>query len=375
MMKFLTTLILLLTFTNSQAHANFNPTEILDSMTLEQKIGQLFMIRPDQLDTRLTNAEIHRDRAPGVKSMNDIMRATLDKYPAGGFAIFTKNISGPDQLKNFTQALKVSCNIIPFMAIDEEGGRISRIANHKNFHVHKFASTQSIGDTGNPENARLAASTIASYLREYGFNMNFAPVADVNTNSRNIVIGDRAFGTNPEAVSKMVGAYLDGLHERKILGSMKHFPGHGDTKDDTHSGYVAVNKTWEELLQCELIPFVENFSRADTVMIAHITMKNVTHDNLPASLSRELVTGKLRNELRYDGVVIADAMMMGAVAKNYTSSEAAILAIEAGCDILLMPYDYREAFNGILAAVKSGRISQQRLDESVTRILNLKEGL
>ncbi|MBR0257299.1 MAG: DUF3459 domain-containing protein, partial [Synergistaceae bacterium] len=217
------------------------------------------------------------------------------------------------------------------------------------------------------------ASNIASYLKDYGFNLDFAPVADVNTNPENIVIGDRAFSDNPATVSKLVGEFLDGLHTHNIAGCIKHFPGHGDTKGDTHKGYVSVFKTWDELLRAEIIPFRDNLKKTDTVMTAHITMKNITHDDLPASLSYEIVTGKLRNELGYDGVIITDAFNMGAVADNYRSSEAAILAIEAGNDIVLMPHDYREAFAGVLEAVESGRISEARINESVERIARLKK--
>lgn len=342
------------------------------AMTLREKVGQLFVIRPDQLDTSLSLEQVHNDRitAKGVTAMNARMLATLKDYPAGGFALFRKNIDTPKQLRNFTRSLKSACQIVPIMAVDEEGGKVSRIANAKGFSVRKFASTQAIGEAGN---AREAAAVIGAYLHDYGFNMDFAPVADINTNPKNIVIGDRAFGNNPELVSRMVSDYLDGLHSQGITGSIKHFPGHGDTTDDTHSGYVAVNKTWDELRKAELIPFMENLGKADTVMIAHITMKKVTNDNLPASLSRELVAGKLRGELGYNGVVIVDALMMGAITQHYSSAEAAVMALEAGCDILLMPYDYREAFEGVIEAVKSGRLTEKRIDESVQRIMKLKE--
>lgn len=355
--------------------------KLLQSMTLEQKVGQLFIIRPDALDTSLTPDEINDSKAAGVKELTPDMKLTLKRYPAGGFVLFRKNIASPKQLKHFTADLKAACGLalpagdVPaIMAIDEEGGRIARIANHKNFDVTKFESMEAIGNTRNPRKAREAAESIGKYLVEYGFTMDFAPVADVNTNPENIVIGDRAFGSDPGLVSKMVGAYLDGLYKHGVAGSLKHFPGHGDTKDDTHSGSVVVEKTWEELLKAEIIPFRENLARADSVMVAHIELPNVTGDNLPATLSKKLIMNKLRNELEYGGVVITDAMMMHAIIDRYTSDEAAVLALEAGNDVILMPWDYREAFDGVLQAVRSGIISEARLDESVRRILRLKTG-
>lgn len=348
----------------------FALSSVSEAMTLREKVGQLFVIRPDQLDVRLTADEINKDDGNGVSAINSVMLETLKRYPAGGFILFRKNIDSPAQLKALTQSLKDACEIPPFMAIDEEGGRVARIANHKAFRVKKFKSMKAIGRSGQ---VRQTASYIASYLKEYGFNMDLAPVADINTNPKNIVIGNRAFGSDPRTVSRMVGEYLDGLHEHGILGSIKHFPGHGDTTKDTHKGYVAVNKTWPQLLKAEIIPFRDNIKKADTVMIAHITMKKVTNDNLPATLSRTIITDKLRGELGYDGVVITDAMNMGAIKDNYSSSEAAVLAIEAGCDILLMPFDYRKAFDGVVKAVESGRISEARIDESVNRIMKLKE--
>ena len=344
------------------------------AMSLREKVGQLFVIRPDQLDTTLSLEDINDPKAAGVKNFSNVMRETLRQYPAGGFAIFGKNITNPNQLKKFTSDLYNACEVVPIMAIDEEGGRVARIANHKAFNVPKYESMEAIGKTKDSRNAYNAASTIGQYISEYGFNMDFAPVADVNTNPENIIIGNRAFGSEPELVSKMVSAYLDGLHSQGIIGSIKHFPGHGDTRDDTHDSYVAVYKTWNELLQAELIPFIENFDKADTVMIAHITMKNVTSDDLPATLSKTIVTEKLRGELGYNGVIITDALGMGAIHDHYSSGESAVLAFEAGCDILLRPYDYREAFEAVLEAVESGRISQERLDYSVQKILNLKNG-
>ena len=357
------------------------PHDMILDMTLEEKVGQLFIIRPDQLDATLSCETVHSSSAPGSGKLTDAMRETLRQYPAGGFALFKKNIRSPEQLRRFTAELRGACPVKPLMAIDEEGGMIARIANAKDkagkylFDVPRFESMEALGKTGDVRSARDAASAIGKYLGEYGFNMDFAPDADVNTNPDNIVIGNRAFGSDPELVARMAGGYLDGLHERGIAGSVKHFPGHGDTTADPHTGYVAIEKTWDELLKRELIPFVANLDKADSVMTAHITLKNVTTDGLPATLSKELVTGKLRGELGYGGVIVTDAMMMGAIVQSYPSGEAAVMALEAGNDILLLPWDYREAFNGVLAAVREGRISEARLDESVRRILNLKRGL
>ncbi|MBQ7570204.1 MAG: hypothetical protein IJT22_04665 [Synergistaceae bacterium] len=341
-------------------------------MTLKEKVGQLFVIRPDQLDTSLSPEQVHDSKASGSKSLTPLMRKTLAEYPAGGFAIFRKNILDPEQLKSFIDDLKNACKISPVMAVDEEGGRIARIANHNKFNVTKFKSMEAIGRTGNAKNAYRAAQVIGGYLKEYGFTLNFAPVADINTNPENIIIGDRAFGSTPELVSKMAGAYLDGLHAQDMAGCLKHFPGHGDTKDDTHSGYAAVYKTWDELLKCELIPFIDNLDKADCIMTAHVTLESISGER-PATLTSEIITGKLRDELGYKGVIITDALMMKAICDHYSSGEAAVLAIEAGNDILLMPDDYISAFNAILNAVKSGRISERRLDESVLRILDLKD--
>lgn len=353
--------------------------KILSSMTLEQKVGQLFLIRPECLYTEISPDElVLMSNDIRLTHVTDEMRETLKKYPVGGFILYgknkgqNKNIINPEQLKIFTNDLKAACEITPIIAVDEEGGRVARLANHGSFDVTKYESMLAIGDTGDVQNAYNAAKTIGGYIKEYGFNMNFAPVADVNSNPDNPIIGSRSFGSNPEIVSKMVSAYLDGLHAENIAGSIKHFPGHGDTKTDTHKDVTYVYKTWDELKELELIPFKENLDNADSVMVAHITMPNVISDEIPVTLSKEIITEKLRGELGYDGVIITDALYMGAVTKVYSDDKLAVMAFDAGNDILLRPYDYKTSFNAVLNAVKSGQISEQRLNESVLRILNLK---
>lgn len=347
--------------------------KLIKSMTLEEKIGQLFIIRPDSLDFNLTPEQISNANAYGVTELNNQMIESLDQYHIGGVVIFQKNILSPTQLTDFINEMKEQSKTSLFVGIDEEGGPVSRIANLKEFDVIQYESMEAIGLTEDSKKAQNVGLTIGSYLKQYGFNLDFAPVADVNTNPENIVIGNRSFGSDPALVAKMVSAEIDGLHEAGVMSCVKHFPGQGDTKGDTHKGFVSTEKTWEELKQCELIPFINASQKTDMIMISHITAPNITSDGLPSSLSNEMIEGKLRKELDYDGVVITDSMAMGAITQQYTSSDSAIKAILGGADIILMPKNFVEAYDGIYDAVKDGTISEKRIDESVLRILSLKE--
>lgn len=341
--------------------------DVLGKMSLREKVGQLFIVRPEALAEN-SNAET----APATDRVDDAVISRIEEYPVGGIALFSRNITSAEQLPMFISDLQNSSKYPLFIAVDEEGGRVARIANSGYFDVASYKSMEDIGKAGDASKAEEVGRQIGLYLKELGFNLDFAPVADTNTNPQNIVIGDRSYGSDPALVARMVSAQLDGMHDSGIMGTLKHFPGHGDTKDDTHSGYVSIEKTWDELKECELVPFITALPKADMVMVSHITAVNVTSDKLPTSMSETMITGKLRNELGYDGVIITDAMAMGAVADNYTSADAAVTAVKAGVDIVLMPQNLDEAFNGVMNAVTDGEISMKRLDESVMRILKLK---
>lgn len=341
--------------------------DVLGKMSLREKVGQLFIVRPEALAEN-SNAET----APATDRVDDAVISRIEEYPVGGIALFSRNITSAEQLPMFISDLQSSSKYPLFIAVDEEGGRVARIANSDFFNVASYKSMEDIGKAGDASKAEEVGRQIGLYLKELGFNLDFAPVADTNTNPQNIVIGDRSYGSDPALVARMVSAQLDGMHDSGIMGTLKHFPGHGDTKDDTHSGYVSIEKTWDELKECELVPFITALPKADMVMVSHITAVNVTSDKLPTSMSETMITGKLRNELGYDGVIITDAMAMGAVADNYTSAEAAVTAVKARVDIVLMPQNLDEAFNGVMNAVTDGEISMERLDESVMRILKLK---
>lgn len=348
------------------------PEQLLAAMTLEEKIGQLFIIRPESLDSTLTPEQVHSTRDYGVQALTEEMAAQLSKYPAGGIVFFGKNIAGPEQLETFLSGLKQASDLPLMICTDEEGGSVSRIANAAGFQVQKFDGAEAIGATGDPHEAYRMGQVIGTYLNRYGFNLDFAPVADINSDLEHIIIGSRAFGSDAQTVSSMVNAMIDGLHDGGVMACIKHFPGHGAASGDSHDGYVELDKSWEELLQCELIPFIGALEKTDLVMAAHIATPNVTNDGLPASLSYTMLTEKLRGELGYDGVIITDALAMGAIIQNYSSAESAVLALQAGADILLMPYDYIAAYQGVLTAVEDGTIQEERIDESVLRILRLK---
>ena len=337
--------------------------QLLAKMSLEEKVGQLFLIRPESLDASLTQEQVHSTRDYGTQQLTEEMAALLKQYPAGGIAIFGKNIADPDQLETFLSDFQQNSSLPLIFAIDEEGGSVSRIANTPTFQVPQFSGAGAIGAAGNPEKAREMGSAIGQYLRQYGFHLDFAPVVDINSNPDNIIIGSRSFGSDAQTVSTMANAMIDGLHSAGIMACIKHFPGHGDTSGDSHDGYVSISKSWEELLQCELIPFINALDKTDLVMAAHISTPYITRDGLPASLSPTMLTDKLRGELGYDGVIITDSLAMGAITQNYSSAESSVLAFTAGADLLLMPYDYIAAYEGILSAVQNGEISMARLDE------------
>jgi len=336
----------------------------LSEMTLREKVGQLFNVRAEALD--LTSSYTQT-------AASQVIIDGFSRYPCGGITLFAANIKNPDQIKEFTKFLHGLGNY-PLLCIDEEGGRVARIANNSNFNVVKYASMQAVGATGDPKNAYTAGDVIGGYLALYGFDVDLAPVSDVNTNPDNVVIGDRAFGSSPQLVADMASQFLLGLQHNYVEGCQKHFPGHGDTKADTHYGYAESLKTWDELVECEMIPFKKGIqSGARMIMTAHICLPNVTGDQTPATLSPVILQDKLRGELGFKGIIITDSMGMGAITQQYGPEEAALSALEAGCDIILDPADYASAFEAVVHAVESGRISQAQLDERVGRVLDLKK--
>jgi beta-N-acetylhexosaminidase len=347
--------------------------EQLKKMTLREKVGQMFYMRPEALDTSIHWKEADDLIKISTQEVTDKMKALNEKYPVGGIILYAWNIKDEPQLARFVQQLK-ALNGSPLLCIDEEGGRISRIANNENFHVKKYESTAAIGATGDPANAYECGHTIGTYLKGYGFDIDFAPVADVNTNPENIVIGNRAFSDDPAVAAPMVTNYLDGLEDAGVTGCIKHFPGHGDTKADTHFGYAQTMKTWSEMLGCEMITFKAGIAwGCQLIMTAHIGTPNVTGSDVPATMSPVILQDKLRGELGYQNIIITDAMEMGAITQQYSCAEATVGSIVAGADIVLGPQNYVEAFEAVIAAIERGTFPEERINQSVRRILKLKK--
>ncbi|MBR7030183.1 MAG: glycoside hydrolase [Prevotella sp.] len=346
--------------------------EQLQKMTLREKIGQMFFVRPECLDTTIHWKE-YADLMPlELQEVNNCMKGVNEKYPVGGIILYAWNIKDETQLGQFLPQLK-ALNGKPLMCIDEEGGRVARIANNENFHVKKYESMGAIGATGDPANAYECGNTIGTYLKYYGFDIDFAPVADVNTNPENIIIGPRAFSDDPAVAAPMVTNYLQGLKDAGIIGCIKHFPGHGDVKNDTHYGYAQTQKTWAEMLDCEIITFRAGIQwGCQLIMTAHISAPNVIGKDIPSTMSSVILQDKLRRELGYQNIIVTDAMDMGAITQQYTIEEAAVGCIKAGADIVLCPKDLVKAFDAVIAAVENGAITEERINQSARRILRLK---
>ncbi len=340
--------------------------DILKNMTIEEKVGQLFMVNLEQLDNSEGNYYEHT-------VVTKKMQKLLDKYHVGGVILFSRNIVTTDQTKELIENLQAASKVPLFMAVDEEGGEVARIANNDNMRTTKFPTMEEVGAMKDKEYAYNMGATIGKEIKELGFNLDFAPVADVRTNELNTEIGSRSFGDDPDLVADMVVEVVKGLQDQGVSSTLKHFPGHGDASEDSHEGAVDVENDINRLRQIELVPFKAGIKAgADLIMVSHISVSKLTGTTEPASLSSLVMKDMLRTEMRFDGIIITDAMDMKAITDYCEAGEAAVTCILSGADICLMPEDLPAAYKAVLKAVESGVISEKRLNESVTRILELK---
>ncbi len=329
---------------------------LLADMSLHEKVCQLFVVRPEEL-TGLSPVTV----------AGEATQQALENYPVGGLIYSVDNLVTQEQTREMIENTQSYSKIPLIISADEEGGNVGRL-------MYKLGTTfihsmYSYKDEG-PETAYQNALTIGTDMVSCLFNTDYAPVADVWTNPANTVIGDRAYSDDFEQAAELVASAVQGFTDAGVVCCLKHFPGHGDTDTDTHEGAAVVNKSLEELRAGELLPFISGIEAgADMVMIGHITVTAL--DEVPATISEAVISGLLREELGWDGVVITDSLDMGAMA-GYDNGEVCVRFIEAGGDILLGVPDLAAAVSAVEAAVSEGCLTEQRLDESVQRILELK---
>lgn len=330
-------------------------TKQLGGMSTDEKIGQLIVSGFEGFDVDETFASL------------------ITESHIGGAILFSRNIEDAQQLCGLINEIKETAGSgIPLLiGMDEEGGAVTRLPDG----VLSMPGAYALAQKGDPETCFNGAMQIADQLKSFGLSTGFCPDLDIWSNPDNTVIGDRAYGTDAAAVVKYGIAAMKGVRDGGVVPVVKHFPGHGDTDTDSHYSLPVITKTKEELMEQELIPFQEAVKQnVPAVMVGHLQCTQLD-EKYPASLSYKIVQGLLRDELGFDGVAFTDDLTMGAIAENYSLGNACVLAVNAGCDMLLICHEYEnvtEALTALKEAVETGRITPDRLDEAVTRILRLK---
>ncbi len=336
--------------------------EVLEAMTLSEKIYQMMFVTPESITG-----------VGQVISAGETTKEALSKYPVGGIIYFAPNFETREQTKEMIENTKSYSKIPLFIGVDEEGGIVSRLGSNPAMGVTHFPSMAEIGKTGDEAKAYQVGKTLGEELSSLGFNLDFAPVTDVLINKNNTEIGSRSFGSDAALVSTMVKNVVLGLEEKGVYSVLKHFPGHGSTSVNSHNGRAESLRTKEELSESEFLPFIEGIKAGCSfVMVSHMTLVNATEEKVPSSMSKEVITDMLKGHLGFKGIVITDSFSMGAITKEYKEEDAVIKAIGAGTDMILMPKDVKGTHDAIKNAVISGEITEERIDESVKKILELK---
>ena len=336
--------------------------QILSSMTLEEKLWQLFFVAPEAL----TGEE-------AVTESSEALQQALAEKPVGGVILFARNLISREQTMALLADVQSASRLAPFLGVDEEGGTVSRVGANSAMGVTQLRDMSVYGASGDASALYGDLYDLAQSLHELGFNVAFAPVADVTTGSDENPMKLRSFSSDPERCASMVSVSVGALQDGGVAACLKHFPGYGTATADDHNGSVSLDRTLEQLEQTEFVPFSAGIGKgAYFVMVSHLSVPAVTGDDTPADLSEKLVTELLRNTLHFQNVVITDAQNMGSIAQNYSSAEAAVAALRAGVDMVLMPQDLQGAYDGVTKAIADGVLTEDRIDRSVLRILNVK---
>ena len=343
--------------------------QIVDQMTLEQKVAQLFVVRPEAI----TGVEV-------ATEAGQTTREAISDFPVCGLLYSQQNLVDESQvqslLKSTQNYVKDSSGLPALTCVEEEGGTSGPLSSSY-LGADDVKGAAELGEDGDAEAAREAARQIGEGMQDLGFNTTFAPVADI-VSSADAELAERSFGNEPEQVASMVVAQVDGYANSGVLCAVKHFPGTGEAEPDLHNGRLYSHRTRDELLERELVPFAEAID-ADVPIVVVSSMSCLEVGNgegdLPSWMSKEVVSGLLRDELHFDGVAMTDLLDDEAIADACDPSEQAVRALEAGMDVMVCPQDFERAYHGLLKAVERGQISEERLDESVTRVVRLKDTL
>ncbi len=343
--------------------------QIVNEMTLEQKVAQLFVVRPEAI----TGVEAATEAGQAT-------RAAIADYPVCGLLYSDQNFIDEKQLvtllKNTQNYVKDASGVPALMCVEEEGGAYGPVA------ASLIVSTEvdgaaKLGTDNEVEHARDAARQIGEYLRDLGFNTNLAPVADA-ADSAGSDISDRSFGSEPSKVAALVSAQVDGYQRAGVLCAVKHFPGIGEAEKDLHNDRLYSHRTKEELMRYELVPFAEAIEAdAPIVVVSNMSCLQVGNGegDVPSWMSKTIVGDILREDLGFDGVAMTDQLDDESMAEVCEPSEQAVRAVQAGIDVVVCPQDFERAYRGLLKAVEKGDITESRIDESVMRIVLLKESL
>lgn len=339
---------------------------LLSKMTLDEKIYQMFIVTPEAL----TNF------SGSVTQAGSLTKSSIESTPVGGLIYFSQNIESWQQTYEMIQlsqqyAQEAHNDIGLFFAVDEEGGSVARVSNKLN--TYSCYDMEYYGNKLDYDAVYNVGSTIGTALSELGFNINLAPVADVNISPSN-ELGSRIFSSDAQVVSDMTANFVKGVEDIGVSATLKHFPGLGAGTGNTHNGSVIIDRSYSDLANTEFQAFKGGIEAgADFVMVGH-QITTASQDNMPGDLS-PVVISWLKDDLGFNGLIITDSQSMGAITENYTSGEAAVLSIKAGVDIILMPYDLHNAVSGVRDSVNSGDISEERINESVRKILTKKLNL
>ncbi len=336
--------------------------KIISMMKIEEKVWQMMFVAPEDI----TGVSV-------ATQAGETTKTALEECPVGGIIYFSQNFENREQTEELIRNTQGYSKIPLFISVDEEGGIVSRLGSKPEMGTKKQPPMAEIGATEDGETAYKVGFELANDLKQLGFNVDFAPVADVLVSRDNVETGTRSFGYDAENVAVMVENVVKGLEENGVSATLKHFPGAGATTVDSHTGYSANPRTLDELRSTEFLPFKAGIDAgADFVMMSHMTLTNATEDKLPCSISEEVISGMLVDELGFGGIIITDSLRMGAITEHYSPENIGVLAVKAGNDMILMPKDVFATHRGIVDAVSRGEISEDRINESVKKIIMKK---